>query len=81
NPHVHQCPNSIGSKQVEVQGNDDAPIVADQEDAVEVEGVEEGHEVADDVEDGVGDNGRRRVGVTVSTEVGGDGAVAERGER
>ncbi|KAL6977360.1 hypothetical protein U1Q18_026160 [Sarracenia purpurea var. burkii] len=55
--------------------------IHNQEDAVEAKGVEEGHEVAGDVEDGVGGGGRRRVGVAVSTKVGGDGAVAEGGER
>ena len=51
-----------------------------EEDLAETERVEEGDEVAHDVESGVAGRGGRGVGVAVAAEVGGDGAVAEGGE-
>lgn len=46
----------------------------------ELEGVEEGDEVPDEVEDGVGGVLRRRGGAAVAAEVGRDAAVAARGQ-
>lgn len=46
----------------------------------ELEGVEEGDEVPDEVEDGVGGVLRRRGGAAVAAEVGRDAAVSARGQ-
>lgn len=47
---------------------------------LEAEGVDEGDEVADEVEDGIGGNIRWDIRVTEATEVGGDAPVAGGGE-
>ena len=79
--HVDQSPNPVGPEQAEVPGNEGAPIVAHEEDPIQTKCVQEGYEVADDVEDGVTGGGGRRVGVAVAAEVGGDGTVAAGGSR
>ncbi|KAI8019185.1 OBERON-like protein [Camellia lanceoleosa] len=58
-----------------------APIVTDEEDLVEIQGVEKGDEIADDVEDGVAGGERRSISVAVAAKIGGDCSVAGRGER
>lgn len=66
--------DSIGPEQSEGPGDDSPPIVADQENAIDGEMVEKADEVADDVEEGVGEGACGRIGVAIATEVGGDGA-------
>ncbi|CAI0423389.1 unnamed protein product, partial [Linum tenue] len=70
----------VGSEPAKVPGHGGSPIVPDQEDLVDLEGVEEADQVADDVEGGVFGRRRGRVGVAVPAEVRGDAAVAEGGE-
>ncbi|GER35206.1 ABC-2 type transporter family protein [Striga asiatica] len=79
NAHVHKSPNPIGPEQAKVPGDDGSPVVAHQENPVQAQGIQQAHQVADDVEGGVAGGPRRRVGVAVAAEVGGDGAVAPGG--
>lgn len=78
--HVYQSFDSIRPEQAKLPGDGGAPVVTDEEDLVETEGVEEGDEVTDDVDGGVAGGGGRGVGIAVPAEVGGDGAVSEGGE-
>ena len=78
--HVDQSLDAVGPEQAEAPGDDCAPVVANQEDLVQAQGVKEANEVAHDVEDGVAGGRRRHIRVTVAAEVGGNGVVAGRGE-
>lgn len=81
NASINQGLDPVRSEQAKVPGDDSAPVVSNEEDLVDGEGVEEADEVSHDVEDGVTGGGGRRVGVTVTAEVGDDGSVTEGRER
>jgi hypothetical protein len=72
--------DAIGAEEAEVPGGRGAPVMADDEGAGLAEGVEEGDEVADDVQGGVVVDGRRGVGAAAAAEVGRDDAEAGVGE-
>ncbi|KAI7985651.1 hypothetical protein LOK49_LG14G01891 [Camellia lanceoleosa] len=81
NAHVDESFDSVRAEQAEGPGDNGAPIVTDEENLVEIQGVEKGDEIADDVEDGVAGGGRMSISVTVAAEIGGNCSVAGRGER
>ncbi|KAI7982745.1 hypothetical protein LOK49_LG15G00192 [Camellia lanceoleosa] len=72
NAHVDESFDSVRAVQAEGLGDNGAPIVTDKEDLVEIQGVKEGDEIADDVKDGVAGGGRRSIGVAVAAEIGAD---------
>lgn len=78
---VDQGLDPIRPEQAEVPGNDSPPVMPHQEHVVDTQMIKQTDEVADDA---VGRIGRRRwrgIGVSVATEIGGDGTVSKTRER
>ena len=72
-PRARKCEKRCGAADAQEEADPAAPVVADELDAIEVEGVEHGEDVGGEVLLGVAEAGR--VGPAEAAEVEGDDAV------
>ena len=78
---IDQSFDSIGPEKAKVPSHHRAPIVANQENFLDSEMIEEADEVSNDVERRIGGGRRRHVGVAEAAEIGGYGSEALGGEK